>query len=110
VRRERAVLILDGVEPLQWGPGVQEGKLKDPALLALVKELGGQNMGLCIVTSRIALTELEGGKVREKKLDQLSSEAGVELLKARGAKGTEAELRAATGEYKGHGLALRARE
>jgi hypothetical protein len=62
VRRERAVLVLDGVEPLQWGPGVQEGKLKDPALLALVKELGGQNKGLCILTSRIALTEVEAAQ------------------------------------------------
>ena len=27
VRRERTLLILDGVEPLQWGPGVQQGQL-----------------------------------------------------------------------------------
>jgi hypothetical protein len=26
VRKERTILVLDGVEPLQWGPGVQEGK------------------------------------------------------------------------------------
>jgi hypothetical protein len=47
-----------------------------------------------------------GDKVREKKLDRLSSEAGAELLKARGAKGTEEELREAAEEYRGHGLAL----
>jgi hypothetical protein len=27
---------------------VEQGKLKDPALQALVKELGAQNMGLCL--------------------------------------------------------------
>src|SRR5262249_41036745 len=39
VRKQRTILVLDGVEPLQWGPGVEQGKLKDPALQALVKEL-----------------------------------------------------------------------
>src|SRR5580700_3250435 len=90
VRKERALLILDGVEPLQWGPGEQEGKLKDPALLALVKDLGSDNMGLCTTTSRIALTDMEGvggDRVREKKLNKLSEEAGAQLLGARGAKG-----------------------
>ncbi len=77
VRKKRALLILDGVEPLQWGPGEQEGKLKDPALLALVKELAGQSKGLCIITSRIhiALTGYGGrgwDKVRAKDLDQIS--------------------------------------
>jgi hypothetical protein len=28
VRRARAILVLDGVEPLQWGPGVQAGRLR----------------------------------------------------------------------------------
>jgi tetratricopeptide (TPR) repeat protein len=108
VRKERALLILDGVEPLQWGPG-EEGRLKDPALMALVKELGAQNMGLCVITSRLPLTDMEGvggDKVWAKALDQLSPEAGAELLGARGAKGAEEELKEAAREYKGHGLAL----
>lgn len=109
VRKDRALLILDGAEPLQWGPGVEEGKLKDPALEALVKELGAQNKGLCIITSRIPLTDLEGlsgDKVKAKALDHLSPEAGAELLKARGARGVDEELRNAAKEYNGHGLAL----
>jgi nucleoside phosphorylase/tetratricopeptide (TPR) repeat protein len=109
VRKERAILVLDGVEPLQWGPGVHEGKLKDPALEALLKELGAQNEGLCVVTSRIALTDMDGiggDKVRAKDLGSLSPEAGAELLRARGAMGTDEELRKAAEEYKGHGLAL----
>ena len=83
VRKERTLLVLDGVEPLQWGPGVQVGRLKDPALEALVKELGAQNVGLCLVTSRIALADLEalrGAKVQAHDLDHLSAEAGAELL------------------------------
>ena len=109
VRKKRALLILDGVEPLQWGPGEQEGKLKDPALLALVKELGAQNMGLCVITSRLALVDMEGvggDRVQAKALEQLSPEAGAELLRARGVKGTDGDLREAAEEYKGHGLGL----
>src|SRR5450631_1490497 len=86
VRRERTLLVLDGVEPLQWGPGVQEGKLKDPVLEALIKELGAQNKGLCLITTRIGLTDLaagEGGRVRAKDLGHLSPEAGAALLEAR---------------------------
>jgi tetratricopeptide (TPR) repeat protein len=109
VRKQRTILILDGVEPLQWGPGLEPGKLKDPALQALAKELGAQNMGLCLITSRIAVTDLEawgGDKVQAHGLDHLSEEAGAELLEARGAKGTEEELRAAAQEYDGHSFAL----
>jgi tetratricopeptide (TPR) repeat protein len=109
VREKRALLVLDGVEPLQWGPGVQEGKLKDPALDALLKELGGDNSGLCIISTRIALTDLDGlaGKnAQSHTLDKLSPEAGAQLLKARGVKGSEEELREAAREHKGHGLAL----
>jgi NACHT domain len=88
--KERTIVVLDGVEPLQWGPGVEAGKLKDPALQALVKELGAQNKGLYLVTSRLPITDLEalfGDKVQEHGLEHLSDEAGAELLKARGARG-----------------------
>lgn len=106
---ERTILILDGIEPLQWGPGMNEGRLKDEALAALLNWLSLHKGGLCIVTSRITLTDLEpwsGDKVRTKNLSNLSPEAGAELLKARGAKGPDEELREASIEYKGHSLAL----
>src|SRR5215468_9567021 len=75
VRKPRTILVLDGVEPLQWGPGVEQGKLKDPALQALVKELGAQNRGLCLITSRIEVADLEawsGDRVQVHGLDHLS--------------------------------------
>ena len=70
---------------------------KDPALEALLKELAGHNKGLCLVTSRIGLTDLaglRGIKVEEKKLDNLSPVAGAALLKALGARGTSARVEA----------------
>ena len=109
IRKRRVLLVLDGVEPLQWGPGVDEGKIKDPALARLVKRLGEQNAGLCVITSRLAVKEVAGfapEKCRKLDLGVLTEEAGAELLKAREVKGTEAELREAVREYRGHSLAL----
>ncbi len=40
-KRRRVLLILDGVEPLQHGPGPQEGLLKDPAMRALLASRRG---------------------------------------------------------------------
>jgi hypothetical protein len=109
VRTERTLLVLDGVEPLQRGLGEREGEITDPALQVLVRALGMQNRGLCLITTRWPVLDLEdlgGDKVRRKDLTRLSPEAGVELLKNRGAKGTDEELREAAEEYKGHSLAL----
>jgi hypothetical protein len=41
------------------GPGPQEGSIKDPALATFVRELGAQNQGLCVITSRLAIREAE---------------------------------------------------
>ncbi len=109
VRQKRTLLVLDGVEPMQYGPGEQEGQFKDPALQTLVKELASNNNGLLLITSRLRLRDLDGlsgAKVQAKALEHLSAEAGAQLLRARGAKGTEQELREAADEYKGHALAL----
>ncbi len=40
IKRQRTLLILDGVEPLQYPPGEMEGRLKDPGLQCLLRELG----------------------------------------------------------------------
>jgi hypothetical protein len=59
IRRERTLLILDGLEPLQFPPGPQTGRLKDPGMVALLKELAAHNPGLCVCTSRLPLADLE---------------------------------------------------
>lgn len=107
VREKRTLLILDGMEPLQAGPGAEEGKIRDQALLALVKDLAADNTGLCLITTRIDVADLGGGsKILVKKLDHLSDEMGAELLAARGVQGTPSELREAARDYGGHALAL----
>ncbi len=107
VRAQRTALVLDGLEPLQHPPGAQTGKIKDPAVQALVRELAVQNPGLVVITTRLAVTDVAGkGAVVEVDLEQLPPEVGAELLRQLGVKGPPAELVRTVTEYGGHGLAL----
>jgi hypothetical protein len=54
VAHRRTLLILDGLEPLQNPPGPQEGRLREPSLQALLRELAAFNMGLCVITTQVA--------------------------------------------------------
>ena len=58
---KRAALILDGLEPLQYPPtSPLPGQLKDEGLRALLKGLAQHNKGLCLITTRYAIKDLEG--------------------------------------------------
>ena len=54
VAHRRTLLVLDGLEPLQNPPGPQEGRVREPSLQALLRELAAFNTGLCVITTRIA--------------------------------------------------------
>lgn len=45
--------MLDGLEPLQRPPGPHEGRLREPSLEALLRELAAFNKGLCVITTRL---------------------------------------------------------
>jgi serine/threonine protein kinase/predicted ATPase len=105
----RTLLVLDGLEPHQTPPGPQEGRLRDPSLQALLRELAGFNTGLCLITTRTPVADIadhEGTSALRRDLEQLSSDAGAKLLGALGVKGNELELRTASEEFTGHCLAL----
>jgi predicted ATPase len=109
VAHRRTLLVLDGLEPLQSPPGPQEGRLRDPSLQALLRELAAFNTGLCVITTRTPIADIadhEGTSALRRDLEQLSSVAGAKLLRALGVKGREAELRSASDEFSGHCLAL----
>jgi hypothetical protein len=109
VAHRRTLLVLDGMEPLQNPPGPQEGRLREPSLQALLRELAAFNTGLCVITTRTPVADIadhERTSALRRNLDQLSSDAGAKLLRALGVMGDEAELRSATNEYRGHCLAL----
>src|ERR1700730_2112896 len=109
IAHRRTLLVLDGLEPLQNPPGPQEGRLREPSLQALLRELAAFNTGMCVITTRLSITDLAnhaGTSALRRDLEQLSSDAGEQLLRALGVKGHEAELRSASDEFSGHCLAL----
>ncbi len=123
VGERRALLILDGLEPLQYAPtSPTPGELKDQGIAALLKGLAATSHGLCIVTTRYALPDLRaflGKTVREEKLTRLARAAGVQLLQTFGVKGSlRQDIRSADGrtlwnefeklveDVKGHALTL----
>ena len=109
ISHRRTLLVLDGLEPLQNPPGPQEGRLRDPSLQALLRELAAFNSGLCVITTRLPIADLadhEHSSAPRRDLEQLSSDAGAKLLRALGVKGDQAELRSASDEFSGHCLAL----
>ena len=108
IRQHRTLLVLDGIEPLQYAPGdPQAGRLKDPALESLLRELAADNPGLVVITTREHLTNVEGhANTEERKLDRLAKEAAVALLRHLQIVGTDEELHAAWQDAGGHALTL----
>lgn len=92
VGAKRTLLILDGVEPLQYAPtSTMAGELKDAGLTALLKGLAANSHGLCVVTTRYTMPDLKAywqTTAPEKPLLRLSREAGVALLQYLGVTGS----------------------
>ncbi len=110
VCQDKSLLILDGLEPLQFALGEHRGRLKDDALRTLLVGIAARpHAGLCIVTSRVDLTDLGylvGKGVRRLELGALGEQAGCELLKSLGVVGSMDDLSEAVADFGGHALAL----
>lgn len=110
VGQRKSLLILDGLEPLQYAPtSPMPGELKDQGLVALLKGLVQHNRGLCLVTTRCMLPDLNAFRqttAPEVKLQRLSRAAGVDLLKKLGVRGTTQEFETLVEDVKGHALTL----
>jgi hypothetical protein len=128
VTRERTILILDGLEPLQYPPGPLGGMLRAPGIRSLLINLARitndpENCDLCIVTSRESLIDLVNferrqhsvwGSVLRIDLGNLTDESGAALLHHAGAqragaadiKADDAELLTASHAVGGHALTL----
>jgi tetratricopeptide (TPR) repeat protein len=111
--QRRVLLVLDGVEPLQHGPGLQLGQLKDLGLRALLRRFAatppGASHGLIVLTSRLAVKDIANwgdGAAPVVDIYELSNEAGAALLRDNSVEGPEAELKIASQDFGGHPLAL----
>ncbi len=117
IGERRGVLVLDGLEPLQYPPNAMRGALKDKAMAALLYGLAARNAGLCIVTTREKVSELDphyGKCATDHELGFLPPIDGARLLHHAGATRAgkvqitpeDAELQIASQEVKGHALTL----
>ena len=124
IARSHTLLVLDGLEPLQYPPGPQGGALRAPGVQALLRVLASAGQpGLCVVTTREAVGDLAeyertadhpAGGVLAHDLGNLADTDGARLLHRLGVAWAgaaaivedDAELRAASREVRGHALAL----
>lgn len=110
VGQQRSLLILDGLEPLQYAPTAPApGALKDQGVAALLEGLAAASQGLCVVTTRYSLPDLKAfweTTAQEVSLLRLSRDAGMHLLKALGVRGTADEFAKLVEDVKGHALTL----
>ena len=108
IQAQRTLLILDGLEPLQDTGIAERGKVKDPALFVLLRELAKDNRGLCLISTREPLGGLDryATQIESKSLEALSDPAGIALLRASSVRGTDIELRTAVRAFGNHALAI----
>ena len=131
IKRERFLLVLDGLEPLQYplsAPHVG-GRITDDSIRALIEELAKPDwQGLCLITTRVPLTDLgrfqaEGAgsgdrdpgaagaadqsTVERLDLENLNERDGADLLQDLIRREADfRELQAAVREVEGHALAI----
>jgi len=108
IRQQKTLLLLDGLEPLQSGHDIEKGKIKDAALHTLVAELASSNNGLCVITTRENVAEIDryAAWCEQINLEHISPEAGCALLRVRRVQGTDEELERLSGAFGNHALAL----
>jgi hypothetical protein len=117
VGARRCLLVLDGLEPLQYPPGPMHGLLKDPGMAALLRGLAAHNTGLCVVTTREKVDEIKHFYAKtavDHPLEFLSPPAGAAVLHFCGAQRAgsariaddDPELQQASREVHGHALTL----
>jgi hypothetical protein len=111
--RKRVLLVMDGMEPLQDGPGPNIGSIKDLGLRTFLRRHAANPAGpigsLIVVTTRVPISDLDqwnGRSVSQISLERLEPAAGEELLRDNGVVGTSKSLRQVVRDFHGHPLAL----
>jgi hypothetical protein len=107
VGSQRALLVLDGMEPLQSPYEFERGKLRDPALESLLRGLARHSVGLCLITTREPVPDLAGRSgVVTRDLEQIDVKAGRALLRTARVIGTDEELEALADRFGPHALSI----
>lgn len=110
IRQSRILLVLDGVQNLQYCYGPSFGQFANPAFSMLMRELAKENPGLCVLSSRLKNADLNAiGAPRTVSLELggLSEPAAKKLLISNGVHGEPDQLVHAIRQHEGLPLSLR---
>jgi tetratricopeptide (TPR) repeat protein len=111
IKERRFLLVLDGLEPLQHPLAAQDagGILTDDSMRALLEELAKPDWtGLCLVTTRVPITDLQREKYAKRlDLDNLETSDAIDLLEHLiGGSASLSELKEAVDDVRCHPLAV----
>ncbi len=107
VSAHHTLLILDGLETLQYTKGSSENQVGDPRLNVLLERLAAQNPGLCVVIGRQPLAgHFPTAGVKRHALEKLSVDAAAECLTHKGVQADSEKLRQMAVDYGQNPLTL----
>ena len=110
IRQGRTLLVLDGIQDLQYCYGPGFGQFANPAFALLVRELAKENPGLCIISTRLENADLEAigaPRVVSLGLKGLDEHASRKLLSFCEVRGESNQLAHAVRQHEGLPLTLR---
>ena len=106
---KKILLILDGLETLQSSNYSKLGEIQDRNIRHLLVQMAVSNLGFCIITSRVRLSDLDkwtNKSVYQIKLLKLPEKASISLLRRLGVVGQEHLLREVARSVDCHALAV----
>ena len=109
IRENRALLVLDDIQHLQYCYGPSFGQFANPAFSLLVRELAKENPGLCVLSSRLKNADFDAvGATRTVSLELkgLSEPAAKKLLTSSGVHGEPDQFVHAIRQHEGLPLSL----
>ena len=110
IRQGTYLIILDGLEQMQKpASGDEFGKMIRREFTEMLHYLADVPKGLCLITTRYPLKDLDAWHERSYKklsLIDLSIPDSLLMLRSRGVKGSEEEMTEVIKRYKGHALSL----
>lgn len=107
IQAHHTLLILDGLETLQFKTGSAVNQVGDPRLNRLLERLAEHNHGLCVVVSRAPLQlNVEAEGIQRHELEKLPVDAAAAYLSYKGVQGDTDKLRQIAVDYGQNPLTL----
>ena len=109
LQRRQTLLLLDGVDLLQFQSGNRSGMLRDPTLAFLLREFSRSERGCCIFATQKPLKvrrEWYDSASKSVTIESLTDTEGAQFMRSAGVSGDLSALTAAARLVRGHPLSL----